>query len=149
MSATLPETTPARMEPARLATTTGFGAWLKANLFNSWLSTAMTLALLYIIIRSVLAFVDWAFVHAVWQVPYSAQGIADTRYVQIPSGLENGAEVARMRPLEFEGEIPIPVAAPIVKKTKSREPADGFPSGVPPPPRPNKSGGGGKPPRAS
>jgi len=76
-------------------------------------------------------------------------GIADTRYVQILSGLENGAEVARMRPLEFEGEIPIPVAAPIVKKTKSREPADGFPSGVPPPPRPNKSGGGGKPPRAS
>ena len=76
-------------------------------------------------------------------------GIADTRYVQILSGLENGAEVARMRPLEFDGEIPVPVAAPIVKKAKSREPSDVGIPGAPPPPRPNKSGGSGKPPRAS
>ncbi len=54
------------------------GAWLKANLFNSWLSTATTLALLYVIVRALLGLVDWAFIHAVWNVPYSAQGIADT-----------------------------------------------------------------------
>ena len=35
-------------------------------------------------------------------------GIADTRRVQILSGLESGAEVALSRPLEFQGEIPSP-----------------------------------------
>jgi RND family efflux transporter MFP subunit len=34
-------------------------------------------------------------------------GIADTRYVQILSGLQLGDEVARSRPLEFEGELPV------------------------------------------
>ncbi len=74
-------------------------------------------------------------------------GIADTRYVQILSGLENGAEVARTRPLEFEGEIPVPAVAPVVKRGKSRDNTDVLNPGVPPPPRPNKSGGAGKPPR--
>ncbi len=35
-------------------------------------------------------------------------GIADTRRVQILSGLEAGEEVALSRPLEFQGEIPTP-----------------------------------------
>jgi HlyD family secretion protein len=41
-------------------------------------------------------------------------GIADTRRVQILSGLASGDEVALMRPLEFEGEVPIakPAAPP-------------------------------------
>jgi RND family efflux transporter MFP subunit len=41
-------------------------------------------------------------------------GIVDTRRVQILSGLTNGEEVALMRPLEFDGEIPIaqPAAPP-------------------------------------
>lgn len=39
-------------------------------------------------------------------------GIADTRRVQILSGLVNEDEVALMRPLEFEGEIPMAKPAP-------------------------------------
>jgi hypothetical protein len=35
-------------------------------------------------------------------------GIADTRRVQLLSGLEVGDEVALSRPLEFQGEIPTP-----------------------------------------
>ncbi len=72
-------------------------------------------------------------------------GIADTRYVQILSGLENGVEVARTRPLEFEGEIPVPVLAPTPTRTKTTTAREGVdptaPSG-PPSPRPSKSGSG-------
>jgi His/Glu/Gln/Arg/opine family amino acid ABC transporter permease subunit len=71
-----PASTQTQSAPPPLATRAG--AWLKANLFNSWLSIATTLGLLYVIVRVLLAFVDWAFVHAVWSVPYSPQGIADT-----------------------------------------------------------------------
>lgn len=45
-------------------------------------------------------------------------GIADTRRVQILGGLADGDEVALSRPLEFEGEIPIPVAAPTSPKSR-------------------------------
>lgn len=69
-------TTTARSRPP--ASVVGPWAWMRANLFGSWLSTATTLVLVYIIGRSALALVDWAFVHAVWTVPYNAQGIADT-----------------------------------------------------------------------
>jgi RND family efflux transporter MFP subunit len=70
-------------------------------------------------------------------------GIADTRYVQVLSGLENGQDVARTRPLEFEGELPVPVLAPVLKSKSSKAP--GSPSAAPPkepppPPRTNKSG---------
>ncbi|MFZ9747021.1 MAG: efflux RND transporter periplasmic adaptor subunit, partial [Opitutaceae bacterium] len=34
-------------------------------------------------------------------------GIADTRYVEVTSGLQVGDEVARTRPLEYEGETPV------------------------------------------
>ena len=67
----------------------GAVAWLKANLFNSWISTAVTLALGYVIVRAVIAFVDWAFIGAVWSVPYSATGIADTTVCQ--NARETGA----------------------------------------------------------
>jgi multidrug efflux pump subunit AcrA (membrane-fusion protein) len=70
-------------------------------------------------------------------------GIADTRYVQVLSGLEIGTEVARTRPLEFEGELPVPVLAPAVKSKTSSSPgaaASAPPGGPPPPPRVNKSG---------
>ena len=50
-------------------------------------------------------------------------GIADTRYVQILSGLENGAEVARTRPLEFEGELPVMVI-PTTPRQKSKRDVD-------------------------
>ncbi len=49
--------------------TTGPVAWVRANLFNNWLSTAVTLLLAYLIVRWTLGFIDWAFVNAVWSVP--------------------------------------------------------------------------------
>jgi RND family efflux transporter MFP subunit len=52
-------------------------------------------------------------------------GIADTRRVQIQSGLQNGDEVALTRPLVFEGEIPV-----------------AGPSGGPPANRPARRSGG-------
>jgi general L-amino acid transport system permease protein len=47
----------------------GFVGWLRANLFSGWLSTAVTLALGYFIIRWTIGFVDWALINAVWSVP--------------------------------------------------------------------------------
>jgi general L-amino acid transport system permease protein len=61
-------------------------AWLRANLFGSWISTAVTLALVYIVVRIVFGFVEWAFVHAVWQVPYGPTGIAQTAVCQDAKG---------------------------------------------------------------
>ena len=49
-------------------------AWARANLFNSVWSTAVTLALLYLIVRWTLSLVDWAFVNAIWSVPQGAAG---------------------------------------------------------------------------
>lgn len=44
-------------------------AWVRANLFAGWLSTAVTLALAYLIVRWAIGFVDWAFINAIWSVP--------------------------------------------------------------------------------
>ncbi|HEY0419635.1 MAG TPA: ABC transporter permease subunit, partial [Acetobacteraceae bacterium] len=52
-------------------------AWLRANLFSSWISTAVTLALGYLLARWLISFIDWAFVHAVWSVPATPQGTLD------------------------------------------------------------------------
>lgn len=52
--------------------------WARANLFNSWLSTAVTLALGYLLVRAAVGFIDWALVRAVWSVPVNANGMADT-----------------------------------------------------------------------
>jgi general L-amino acid transport system permease protein len=49
--------------------TTGAVAWLRANLFSSWISTAVTLALAYLLLRWAMGFIDWAFVNAIWSVP--------------------------------------------------------------------------------
>ncbi|HTW26494.1 MAG TPA: amino acid ABC transporter permease [Acetobacteraceae bacterium] len=48
--------------------------WARANLFNSWVSTAVTLVLVYAIARIAIAFIDWALVNAVWTVPQTATG---------------------------------------------------------------------------
>jgi general L-amino acid transport system permease protein len=64
----------------------GAVAWLKENLLATWLSTAVTLALGYVIVRLVVAFVSWAFVNAVWSVPYSPTGIAQTAVCQAVKG---------------------------------------------------------------
>jgi RND family efflux transporter MFP subunit len=47
-------------------------------------------------------------------------GIADTRRVQVLSGLETADEVALTRPLEFLGEIPSPPAGKVVAKPARR-----------------------------
>jgi general L-amino acid transport system permease protein len=60
-----PEAAP-RAAPVR---TTGVVAWARRNLFSNWLSTAVTLALAYLIVRWTIGFVDWAFVNAIWEVP--------------------------------------------------------------------------------
>jgi HlyD family secretion protein len=59
-------------------------------------------------------------------------GIADTRRVQILSGLNPDDEVALTRPLEFDGEIPIPAAAPVEKRRKREAPDPMAPSAATP-----------------
>jgi RND family efflux transporter MFP subunit len=49
-------------------------------------------------------------------------GIADTRRVQILAGLAEGDEVARTRPLEFEGEIPTAPLLPAMPKPRAARP---------------------------
>jgi RND family efflux transporter MFP subunit len=56
-------------------------------------------------------------------------GIADTRYVQILSGLEKDAEVARTRPLEFEGDLPV-ITLPTLPRKSKRE-SDPFAAPMP------------------
>ncbi len=59
-------------------------------------------------------------------------GIADTRYVEILSGLKVGDVVARTRPLEFEGDIPILTpTGPVIKAKDGKSTAD--PAGLPKP----------------
>ena len=50
-------------------TQVGAIGWARQNLFANWLSTAVTLALAYLIVRWTLGFVEWAFVNAIWDVP--------------------------------------------------------------------------------
>jgi general L-amino acid transport system permease protein len=54
-------------------------AWLRKNLFSGWLSTAVTLALIYLIVSWALSFINWGFVNAIWSVPTAANGQPDTR----------------------------------------------------------------------
>ncbi len=64
----------------------GAWMWLRVNLFNTWLSTAVTLALGYVILRAGIAAVEWGVVRAVWEVPYGPTGIADTASCQSAKG---------------------------------------------------------------
>ena len=71
-------------------------------------------------------------------------GIADTRYVQIVSGLQVGDELARNRPLEYEGELPVGTVQQPPSKARSkssREAAD------PMAPLPSGGGSGGSKPK--
>nr|WP_294550406.1 amino acid ABC transporter permease [uncultured Rhodopila sp.] len=61
-------------------------AWARANLFGSWWSTAITLALGYLILRVVFGLVEWGLVHAIWSVPYSDSGAPDTGICQEAKG---------------------------------------------------------------
>ena len=62
-------------------------AWLRANLLGSWWSTAITLALGYLILRALFGLVEWGIVNAIWSVPYGANGIADTAVCQNAKGI--------------------------------------------------------------
>jgi general L-amino acid transport system permease protein len=62
-------------------------AWMKTNLFANWWSTAITLALGYLIIRTGVSFIDWAFINAIWTVPVSPQGVANTEACRDAKGV--------------------------------------------------------------
>ncbi len=64
---------PAEMARPRVAVV-GPVAWARANLFGSWLSTAVTLVLGAIILRLAFGFIEWALVRAVWSVPQTPAG---------------------------------------------------------------------------
>ena len=64
---------PKRTTPPR-ATGPGPLAWARANLFGSWISTAITLVLGAILLRLAFGFVEWALVRAVWSVPHTPAG---------------------------------------------------------------------------
>ncbi len=59
-----PEAAP-RTPPAREI---GLVGWLRANLFSSWINTAVTLLVLYFVVRWATGFIEWAVVNAVWSV---------------------------------------------------------------------------------
>jgi general L-amino acid transport system permease protein len=69
--------------PARVY---GPWAWARLNLFGSWFSTALTLVLGYLLIRWAVGFAEWAFVNAVWTVPYNPQGAPDPKACQNAKG---------------------------------------------------------------
>jgi general L-amino acid transport system permease protein len=47
----------------------GLVGWLRANLFSSWINTAVTLVVLYFVVRWAIGFVEWGVLNAVWSVP--------------------------------------------------------------------------------
>lgn len=57
---------------------TGPIAWVRQNLFGGWLSSAVTLLLIYLIVTRAWSFIDWAFINAIWSVPSTPAG-PDTR----------------------------------------------------------------------
>ncbi len=52
-------------------------AWMRANLFNGWLSSGVTILFGYLIIRAAIGFVDWGFLNAIWTVPALPNGNPD------------------------------------------------------------------------
>jgi general L-amino acid transport system permease protein len=49
-------------------------AWVRGNLFGSWWSSAVTLALGYLILRAAWGFLSWGVLNAIWTVPQAANG---------------------------------------------------------------------------
>ena len=75
MGTTIGTTSATRDRPPLMVS--GPVAWARNNLFNTWWSTAVTLALIYIVARTALGFVNWGVLHAVWTVPTDAKGQLD------------------------------------------------------------------------
>lgn len=67
------------------AGTTGPIAWVRANLFGSWWSTAATLLLGSLLLRWAWGFVQWGVLRAIWSVPQGAHG-PDTTACQQAQG---------------------------------------------------------------
>ncbi|MES2713688.1 MAG: amino acid ABC transporter permease [Pseudomonadota bacterium] len=84
-----PATIPAPPVESRRAPISVVGpvAWMRANLFSGWLSTAITLALGYLIITRLISFVDWAFINAIWSVPVNATNQPDTSACRAARGV--------------------------------------------------------------
>jgi general L-amino acid transport system permease protein len=61
---TAPETDRTELKPP--ITSTGVLGWLRANLFNGYLNSLLTLFVLYCFYKTAVPFVKWAFLHAVW-----------------------------------------------------------------------------------
>jgi general L-amino acid transport system permease protein len=77
MSATTTTHIPAATRERPPSGLVGPVAWMRANLFGSWISSAVSLVLLYAILRAGWSLLDWGVIHAVWTVPQGANG-ADT-----------------------------------------------------------------------
>jgi general L-amino acid transport system permease protein len=86
MSTTTAEHVPTEARAQAKVAALGPWAWLRANLLSSWLSTAVTLALGYLIIRILFSLFEWGVVNAIWTVPYNATGIPDTSVCQNVKG---------------------------------------------------------------
>jgi general L-amino acid transport system permease protein len=67
--------TESRARPAPIGT--GPIAWMRANLFQGWLSTAFTLLLGYLLLRLAIGTFSWGLLDAVWTVPMGANGHPD------------------------------------------------------------------------
>src|SRR3954447_23168787 len=65
---------PVATRPPPLTAGAGPLGWARMNLFNSIPSTAVTLVLLYFILKWAIAFFDWGFLNAVWSVPWAQAG---------------------------------------------------------------------------
>jgi general L-amino acid transport system permease protein len=61
----VPEAAPRSRAPLRRRSL----VWLRTNLFPSWVSTIVTLALGFLILRGLWSVVQWGFVNAIWWVP--------------------------------------------------------------------------------
>jgi general L-amino acid transport system permease protein len=86
MSTTTAEHIPTEARAQTKVAAIGPWAWLRANLLSSWWSTAVTLALGYVIVRVVFSLFEWGVANAIWTVPYSDTGIADTSVCQNAKG---------------------------------------------------------------
>ncbi len=64
----------ARTLPRPPAGSVGTLGWLRANLFQSWFSAALTVALVYLIAHGAYALIDWALINAVWTVDSGSDG---------------------------------------------------------------------------
>ena len=68
MTTSVASSLPVPSRPTGAPPGAGALAWMKENLFATWVSTAVTLGLGYIIVRVLLAFAEWALIGAVWSV---------------------------------------------------------------------------------